>query len=116
MENKECPLNYVSNDPSAAEYYHEFYTDMMTDMRILDSIDFLRIGGSTLGDGKYIVIDVSPIKYIEESNIYTFTIMLYVDKKCKTRMDYVLSLIDYAIAKNATENFNYFKKEEVKDD
>lgn len=116
MENKEFPLNYCSNDPSAAEYYHEFYINMMTDVRILDSIDFLRIGGSSLGDGKFLVIDVSPIKYIEVSNTWTFTIMLYSDKECNNRMDFVLSLIDYAMKKNSNEIFNHFNRNEVKDD
>lgn len=69
LNKKEKVLNYCSQDQSAVEYFHEYYTDMMNDIRILGQSDFLKLSGNELDAEKYIVVDVSPITYIEVSNI-----------------------------------------------
>lgn len=40
LNRKERILNYCSQDPSAAEYFHDFYVDMMNDIRILGKVIF----------------------------------------------------------------------------
>lgn len=97
LNRKEKILNYCSQVQSAAEYYHEFYTDMMNDIRILDKSDFLKLSGNELGSEKYIVVDVSPITYIEVSNTYVFNIQLYTDENLITRKDFVESYAQYKI-------------------
>ena len=42
LNKKEKVLNYCSQDPSAAEYFHDFYVDMMNDIRILGQSDFFK--------------------------------------------------------------------------
>lgn len=73
LNKKEKVLNYCTQDPSAAEYFHDYYTDMMNDIRILGKSDFLKLSGNELDAEKYIVVDVSPITYIEVSNIYSIS-------------------------------------------
>lgn len=40
LNRKEKILNYCSQDQSVAEYYHDFYVNMMNDIRILGQSDF----------------------------------------------------------------------------
>lgn len=40
MAGKEIKLQYCSLDQEAAEHYHDVYTTMMNDLRILTSVDF----------------------------------------------------------------------------
>lgn len=42
LNKKEKVLNYCSQDPSATEYFHDYYTDMMNDIRILGQSDFFK--------------------------------------------------------------------------
>jgi hypothetical protein len=95
LNKKEKVLNYCSQDPSAAEYFHDFYVDMMNDIRILGQSDFLKLSGNGLDTQKYIVVDVSPITYIEVSNAYIFNIQLYTDENLHTRKDFVESYAQY---------------------
>jgi hypothetical protein len=97
LNKKEKVLNYCSQDPSAAEYFHDFYVDMMNDIRILGQSDFLKLSGNELDAEKYIVVDVSPITYIEVSNTYVFNIQLYTDENLHTRKDFVESYAQYKI-------------------
>ena len=74
LNKKEKILNYCTQDPSAAEHFHDYYTDMMNDIRILGQSDFLRLSGNELDAEKYIVVDVS--------NTYIFNIQIYTDEIC----------------------------------
>lgn len=80
LNKKEKVLNYCTQDPSAAEYFHDYYTDMMNDIRILGQSDFLKLSGNDLDAEKYIVVDVSPITYVEVSNTWIFSIELYTEE------------------------------------
>lgn len=97
LNKKERILNYCSQVQSAAEYYHEFYTDMMNDLRLLDKSDFLKLSGNDLDGEKYMVVNVSPITYIETSNVYVFNIEIYTDENSHTRKDFVESYAKYKI-------------------
>lgn len=98
LNRKEKILNYCSQDQSVAEYYHDFYVNMMNDIRILGQSDF-----NELDSEKYIVVDVSPITYIEVSHTYVFNIQLYTDENLHTRKDFVESYAQYKIEKMLEE-------------
>lgn len=102
MAGKEIKLQYCSLDQEAAEHYHDVYTTMMNDLRILTSVDFLRIYDLNSGATKYIIVELSPIKYSELSERWYFTIVLYTDETSQTRKDFMLSLIDYAMKKKCS--------------
>ena len=97
LNKKEKVLNYCSQDQSASEYFHDFYVDMMNDIRILGQSDFLKLSGNELDSEKYIVVDVSPITYIEVSNTWIFNIQIYTDENLHTRKDFVESYAQYKI-------------------
>jgi hypothetical protein len=97
LNKKEKVLNHCSQDQSAVEYFHEYYTDMMNDIRILGQSDFLKLSGNELDAEKYIVVDVSPITYVEVSNTWIFSIELYTDENLHTRKDFVESYAKYKI-------------------
>ena len=97
LNKKEKVLNYCSQDPSAAEYFNDYYTDMMKDIRILGQSEFLKLSGNELDAEKYIVVDVSPITYVEVSNTYVFNVQLYTDENLHTRKDFVESYAKYKL-------------------
>ena len=97
LNRKEKILQYCSHDQSSAEYYHDFYVDMMNDVRILGQSDFLKLSGNELDGEKYMVVDVSPVTYIETSEVYVFNIQVYTDKNLHTRKDFVESYAQYKI-------------------
>ena len=59
-----------------------------------------------LDSEKYIVVDVSPITYIEVSHTYVFNIQLYTDENLHTRKDFVESYAQYKIEKNVRGGIN----------
>lgn len=56
-----------------------------------------------LDSEKYIVVDVSPITYIEVSHTYVFNIQLYTDENLHTRKDFAESYAQYKIEKMLEE-------------
>lgn len=110
MASKEIKLQYYSSDQEAAEHYHDVYTTMMNDLRILTSVDFLRIYDLNSGATNYIIVALSPIKYSELSEGWYFTIVLYTDETSQTRKDFMFSLIDYAMEKNVRSFQEHFLK------
>lgn len=97
LNKKEKILQYCSHDQYAAEYYHDFYVDMMNDIRLLGQSDFLKLSGNELDGEKYMVVDVSPVTYIETSEVYVFNIQVYTDENLHTRKDFVESYAQYKI-------------------
>lgn len=97
LNKKEKILQYCSQDQSAAEYYHDYYVYMMNDIRLLDPRGFLKLEGNELDGEKYMIVNVSPITYIEKSNVYEFKITLYTDENLHTRKDFVESYAQYKI-------------------
>lgn len=95
LNKKEKILNYCSQDQSAAEYYHDYYVYMMNDIRLLDPRGFLKLEGNELDAEKYMIVDVSPVTYIETSNVYVFNIEIYTDENLHTRKDFVESYAKY---------------------
>lgn len=59
LNKKEKVLNYCSQYPSATEYFHDYYTDMMNDIRILGQSDFLKLSGNELDAEKYVRGDIN---------------------------------------------------------
>lgn len=68
---------------------------MMNDIRLLDPNGFLKLEGNELDTEKYMIVDVSPVTYIETSNVYVFNIEIYTDEKLHTRKDFVESYAKY---------------------
>ena len=56
MASKEIRLQFCSLDQEGAEHYHNVYTTMMNDLKILTSVDFLSIYNLNSGDTKYIIV------------------------------------------------------------
>ena len=110
MASKEIRIQFCSLDQEAAEHYHNVYTNMMNDLKILTSVDFLRIYNLNSGDTKYIIVELSPIKYSELSERWYFNIILYTDETSQTRKDFMFSLIDYAMEKNIRSIQEHFLK------
>jgi hypothetical protein len=70
---------------------------MINDIRILGQSDFLILSGNELDAEKYIVVDVSPITYVEVSNTWIFSIVLYTEENLHTRKDFVESYAKYKL-------------------
>lgn len=110
MASKEIRLQYCSLDQEGAEHYHNVYTTMMNDLKILTSVDFLNIYDFNSSDTKYIILELSPIKYSEISERWHFNIILYTDETSQTRKDFILSLINYTMEKNVRSFQEHFLK------
>ena len=102
MASKEIKLQYYSSDQEAAEHYHDVYTTMMNDLRILTSVDFFENLWSQFWCYKLYYCRTITNKYSELSEGWYFTIVLYTDETSQTRKDFMFSLIDYAMEKNCS--------------
>lgn len=61
LNKKEKVLNYCTQDPSAAEYFHDYYTDMMN--------------------------DIDPIVFDDKKNLYFITLYCYGNDELDSKMD-----------------------------